>query len=116
MPLLRTPVPAPPPVARPAATEGPPRTAACRCRVLHRHSPGGGDALRLLTRLLRFFRFVGAVWADGGQPRRVGGPAPGASPCVAAVPAHVEARAAAISHHLVSRQPNAAHPARPDRG
>src|SRR5690348_1487271 len=116
MPLSRTPISAPSCADRPAATEVPPRTAARRCRVLHRHPPGGGGALRLLTRLLRFFRFVGAVWADGGQPRRVRGPAPGASPSVAAVPAEVEAGAAAVGHHLVSRQANAAHPARPDRG
>src|SRR6516225_7938745 len=116
MPLSRTRISVPSSAERPAATEAPPRTAACRCRVLHRHSPGGGDALRLLTGLLRFFRFVRGVWPDGGQPRRVRGPAPGAPPGVAAVPADVEASAAAIGHHLVSRQANTAHPARPDRG
>src|SRR5215469_16408491 len=115
MPLLRTTIPVPSSAERPAATEAPARTAACRCRVLHRHSPTG-DAFRLLTRLLRFFRFLGAVRADGGQSRRVRGPAPGASPCIAAVPAHIEASAAAIGHHLVRRQANATHPAGPDRG
>jgi hypothetical protein len=100
----------------PATPEMEPRTGGRRGRVLHRHSTAGGEALRLLTRLPRFLRFAGVVRADGAQSRRVRGPAPGASPCVAAIPAHVEASAAAIGHHLVGRQANAAHPARPDRG
>ena len=48
---------------------------------------------------------------DGVRPCRARGPAFGACSCVLAVPAEVEAGAAAIGHHLVSRQADATHPA-----
>jgi hypothetical protein len=54
--------------------------------------------------------------ADGGRPYGTRRPALSASQRVPAVPAKVQACAAAIGHHLVSRQADAAHPAGLDPG
>jgi hypothetical protein len=76
--------------------------------VVDRHWPGGVWPRCLLAWCLR--RFRGAL-ADGGRCCRARGPAFGACPGVPAVPALVVAGAAAIGHHLVSGQADAAHPA-----
>ena len=76
--------------------------------VLYRHRPGGVCVRFLLGWCPRRFR---RVFADGGRSCRTRGPALGARPHVAAIPAQVEAGAAAIGHHLLSRQADAAYPA-----
>jgi hypothetical protein len=76
--------------------------------VVCRHWPGSFCASRLLAWCLR--RFRGAL-TDGGRSCRARSPAFGARPRVLAVPAQVRAGAAAIGHHLVSGQADAAHPA-----
>ena len=74
--------------------------------LIYRHWPGGFCVRCLLVWCLR--RARGAL-ADGGRSCRTRGPAFGARPRVPAVPAQVGAGAAAIGHHLVSRQADAAH-------
>ncbi len=76
--------------------------------VVYRLWAGGFGVRCLLAWCLR--RFCRAL-ADGGRSCRTRGPAFGARPCVLAVPAQVGAVAAAVGHHLVSRQADAAHPA-----
>jgi len=76
--------------------------------VVYRPWPGGVRACCLLAWCLRV---LGHALTDGGRSCRPGGPAFGACPRVPAVPAQVVASAAAIGHHLVSTQADAAHPA-----
>jgi hypothetical protein len=76
--------------------------------VICRPRLSGVCAGRLLGWCLR--RFRGAL-AGGGRSSRTQGPAFGACPGIAAVPAQVVAGAAAIGHQLVGGQADAAHPA-----
>ena len=76
--------------------------------LLYRHWPGGDCAPGLLARCRRGSR---RALTDGGRSCRTRGPAFGARPRLPAVPAQVGAGAAAIGHHLFSRQADSAHPA-----
>jgi hypothetical protein len=69
---------------------------------------GGVCAGCLLGWCLRRFR---RALAGGGRSCRTRGPAFGARPRVLAVPAQVGAGVAAIGHHLIGGQADAAHPA-----
>jgi hypothetical protein len=76
--------------------------------LLYRHWPGGICAPGLLAWCRRGSR---RARTGGGRSCRTRGPAPGACPRVPAVPAQVGAGTAAIGHHLLRGQADAAQPA-----
>ena len=80
---------------------------------LYRYWPGRISARGLPARCLRRSR---RALAGRARSCRTRSPAFGARPRVPAVPAQVGASAAAIGHHLFSRQADAAHPAGLDAG